>query len=97
MGVYINKNLDGSNLSLTNKLQELIQSGGKLISENELKTLQYEPNVLICIVDNIHFQAVAFIYDKEEFDRLYNYKNKYNDERPYYWLRHPKAKDLSIL
>ena len=97
MGYYINKNSSGKSLSAKNKFMELVEDGASVIGFDELQTLKYEPDVLICIADNGPFQAAAFIYSQKEFDIFYTYKEKFNDPRPYYWLRHPNAKNLIIM
>ena len=97
MGIYISKNSHGKVLRDHDKVSDLHEDGAHLLTLEEVKVLEYEPDVLICIVDNGSFQAAAFIYDKKEFQTFYTYKEKYIDGRPYYWMRHPKAKELSEL
>lgn len=87
MGKYINVNSKGESLPAKNKLQALVEDGGKIIPKTELK---FQKN-LVCVVENYAFDAAAFAYDENEF----NVFNEDMSGRKMTWLHYPYAKELA--
>jgi len=83
MGYYINENSKGESLPSIGKVQALIEDGAEVVKA------EYQPN-LICVVDNIMFEAAGYCYSEEEFEEF-----KHPDGRKKTWLVHPLAEKLA--
>jgi hypothetical protein len=84
MGYYINT-INGTLLEPKNKVDQLIKGGAVVI---ETPT-EFKEN-LVCVVDNVFFDAAAFAYNEEEMKVFLS-----PDPRPKTWLIVPNADLLS--
>ena len=83
MGKYINKDHNGNPLANTMKDIQLIASGATVTDAS------FKPD-LVCVVDNVLFQAAAYCDSEAEFRDF----NDPNDKRPKTWLIVPNAETL---
>lgn len=84
MGYYINETSDGKPLPAVGKAKALIEDGAKMVAP------EFQEN-LVCVVDNMFFEAAGYCYSEQEF-RVFNDPR---DTRPKVWLVHPEAKQLA--
>lgn len=82
MGYYINANSKGEKLGY-NKAKALIDDGA-IITE-----AKFQDN-LVCVVDNLIFEAAGYCYSEREFEDF-----KRDDGRRKTWLVYEHAKRLS--
>jgi len=82
MGYYINKDSKGLPLPAKGKAKALISDGAKMTDAT------YKEN-LICVVENLLFDAAGYMFSEQEF--------RYFKETspPKIWLVHEKAKELA--
>lgn len=85
MGFYVNQDSKGNILPSKGKVQALVNDGATILEKPE-----FTEN-LVCVVDNGAFEAAAFAYDYEEFNRFM--RGRY--DRPWTWLIYPHAAELS--
>lgn len=78
MGYYIETPMN------TNKAEWLIGThGAKAITPNEARQAHADGKGVVCVVNNGHFEAVAFIYSEQE---LSDFMPSASDHRPRRWL-----------
>lgn len=86
MGQYINKiNGKSTGSSFTEKVEALVEAGGKLIG---MPTEWQEG--LVCVVNNGPFAAAAYAYDEAEMQEFKRF-----DHRMKQWIYLPNAKDYA--
>ena len=85
MGYYINNNSKGEILRPTQKANQLISDGAKVINP-----IKWQPN-LVCVVENGLFDAAGYCYCPSEFEAF----TSPGDYRPKTWLIYEHAAVLS--
>lgn len=83
MGYYLNKDMNGKNLPALGKMQALVRSGATPISGEE-----FVEN-MVCVIDNMVFDAAAYMYSREEYEYFKKMPNVIC------FLIVPNAKELS--
>jgi hypothetical protein len=86
MGFYINQDSKGNVLHAKGKVEALIADGATLTDP------RFKPN-LVCVVENLHFDAAAFAYSEEEAREFAD--TSHGDLRPRTWLVYEHAPTLS--
>ncbi len=84
MGYYINKTTKGT-INSANKFKELIDDGAIYIPDPG----EWISN-LVCIVDNGVWQAAAYCYNQEEYERFSGV-----DDRIIKWLEYQHVEEMS--
>jgi len=84
MGYYINQ-INDESLPIVGKVDFLLEHGA-----TKVETLVYQEN-LVCVIENIFFDAVAYVFSEEEMILF----NDPNDNRKKTWLILPNANKLS--
>jgi hypothetical protein len=85
MGYYINK-IEGVDLPAKGKVQVLIDNGAEELNGN----INFQEN-LVCVVENMFFDAVGYVFSQSEFDAF----NHPSDDRKKTWLIVPNAPELA--
>lgn len=85
MGLYINQDSKGNILPAINKTQALIADGAKRIA----RPLEFRPN-LVCVVDNIFFEAAGYCYSEAEMEEFKSVTNRNTQ-----WLEYEHAEKLA--
>lgn len=84
MGYYISKDSKGNPLPATGKVEALLKDGAKVVEP------VFQEN-LVCVVENGHFDAAGYAFDKREFKAF----SHDGDPRKRTWLVYEHAAELS--
>ncbi len=91
MGIYAERDLNGTHLPAKGKADALIASGAVALDVLDLEAHHIEQgNRVLCVVENDTFDAALIVADAEEFGRACRGMNG----RRHYWIVVPDAEAL---
>jgi hypothetical protein len=88
MGKYINQTSNGAMGSSYNSKREALIADGAKVLINPTRFV----NNMVCVVNNGHFAAAAYVYSEGEF---VEFSNVEEDPRPKTWFIWDKVKEFA--